>query len=229
MRADMDKVLVERPRHWRSHATLAKRAHRRTTSRLGEDAPSKEPICPYDDRKSFDDHLGPLRRFLSSNVGRPWSKVYSEICERITPSSTVQRHILGHVFGYVERDVVTIERGVPYVLGHRGLVALMSYRDSQFFVHPRSGLLLRAPIRVRKRPHELARDVGEKVAVHIVDDLVYARFNGLWFRPVLDDKPRDRIVVDVIGREIVRQKYASSKGKHLSSRELRALGLVNAR
>jgi hypothetical protein len=223
MRADMDKVVVERPRWGRGHATAAKRSHRRTSTLLGEDAPAKESMRPYRERKHFSDHLGPLRRFLSSNVGRPWDKVFSEISARITPSSTVQRHILGHLFSYVEVDVVDVIRGVPYAHGWRGLAPVTSYHGrDQFFVHPKSGLLLPAPLRERRA--KLERDERE---VHVVADVVYAKFAGLWFRPELADKPRDLFYFDVIGREVVRGRYARSKGRQLGKRELRALGLAN--
>jgi hypothetical protein len=55
--------------------------------------------------KSFTDLLGPLRRFLIGQVGRPWNKVYAELRERISPASTVQIHILGHVETMVARHV----------------------------------------------------------------------------------------------------------------------------
>ena len=49
--------------------------------------------------KWLNEHLGPLRRYLDSQVGRPWDKVFSEICAHIDRSSAVQDHVRDHVAG----------------------------------------------------------------------------------------------------------------------------------
>jgi hypothetical protein len=36
-------------------------------------------LGPHDESKDFTDKLGPLRRWLASQVGRNWDWVYSEI------------------------------------------------------------------------------------------------------------------------------------------------------
>ena len=59
--------------------------------------------------KFFNEHLSPLRRFLDSNVGRPWDKVYSEICRHVDRGNVVQKHILTHLFDYVVVDTVLID------------------------------------------------------------------------------------------------------------------------
>jgi hypothetical protein len=62
--------------------------------------------------KGFSDHLGPLERYLRSQVGRPWNKVYSEIAAHIRPSNALQQHILSHLFGYVELHAVSSPRNL---------------------------------------------------------------------------------------------------------------------
>ena len=66
--------------------------------------------------KSLNEHLGPLRRYLSSQVGRPWDKVYAEICAHISVDSAVQDHVRDHVFDYVTVDVLfqgSLHRDIP--------------------------------------------------------------------------------------------------------------------
>jgi hypothetical protein len=47
--------------------------------------------------KGLNENLAPLRRFLRSNVGRPWDKVFAEICEHLNFDSAVQLHIWQHI------------------------------------------------------------------------------------------------------------------------------------
>jgi hypothetical protein len=44
--------------------------------------------------RSFDDKLGPARRWLRSQVGRPWDKVRAELFARFDTRTTSGRHIL---------------------------------------------------------------------------------------------------------------------------------------
>ena len=83
--------------------------------------------------KSLNENLAPLRRYLRSQVGRPWDNVYGEICERINRRSAVQLHIWQHLAEYVCTDPHVISGEV-----HRhGLFG--SLRN--FYVDPRTGLL----------------------------------------------------------------------------------------
>src|SRR5690242_5662034 len=100
MRADMGKVLVERPRlgGWRGASRPGKGYVKRLKKSLdaGDSPPAREGIKSRygHNTKFFNEHLGPLRRFLNSNVGRPWDKVYSEICKHVDRGNVVQKHIL---------------------------------------------------------------------------------------------------------------------------------------
>src|SRR5438045_7109980 len=89
MRADMGKVLVERPRLGRRRAERwPGKGYRKRLKKYADAGASPPPREGMKDSysfgtKSFNEHLGPLRRFLDSNVGRPWDKVYSEICKHV--------------------------------------------------------------------------------------------------------------------------------------------------
>lgn len=114
MRKDMFKVIVERSR------TGGRYQKNGRPPRDLEDLPKKEGIRkPHRDRKSLNENLNPLKRFLEKNVNRPWDKVYSEICENLKPNSTVQDHVRVHVKQYVETHVYK-DSGKVYHKGRYG-------------------------------------------------------------------------------------------------------------
>ena len=67
--------------------------------------------CDWDDvviarrppvRRAFADKLAPAERYLAAQVGRPWSKVRSDLFARFDTRTTAGRHIL---FDHLLRDV----------------------------------------------------------------------------------------------------------------------------
>ena len=156
MRADMGKVLGERPRIKSFGYRPRPKGYKKAISRClthGDSPPVREGIKrPYGyHTKHFNEHLGPLRRFLDSNVGRPWNTVYSEICEHVDRDNVVQKHILTHLFQYVLRHVILIDgtlcNGEP---GHRYGEPLDERGFASWYVCPKSGLLRRCQ-RVSRR------------------------------------------------------------------------------
>jgi hypothetical protein len=79
MRADMGKVLVERPRLGSRDGSRPKKGYRKRLQKAfdsGDPLPVREGMKVRCGRgKHFNEHLGPLRRFLNSNVGRQWDKI----------------------------------------------------------------------------------------------------------------------------------------------------------
>jgi len=97
MRSDMDKVIVERSRHGRRQKS-AKGYSKRWQQTPPEDWPKRENIIAHKGRtKYFNEHLGPLRRYLAKQVRRPWNKVFAEICENLRLDSVVQSHVRDHI------------------------------------------------------------------------------------------------------------------------------------
>jgi hypothetical protein len=41
-------------------------------------------------QKALNENLAPLRRYLLKQIGRPWNKVFSEICQNLRVDSVVQ-------------------------------------------------------------------------------------------------------------------------------------------
>ena len=77
MRADMFKVLVERPRHrWKWDDGSAR------WSRNDIDEPAWLRTRAGYGTRALNENLAPLRRYLHAQVGRPWNKVFSEIQSR---------------------------------------------------------------------------------------------------------------------------------------------------
>jgi hypothetical protein len=138
MRKDMARVIVERPRIF----DYAPRKGRRVPF---DQLPAKQGMRrPYEERriaKSLNENLAPLRRYLERQVGRPWDKVYSEICERLRVTSTVQQHVREHLRDFValhpRRRVYTVR--LPN--GRREVRTFVWHEP--LYVDPRDGILKR--------------------------------------------------------------------------------------
>jgi hypothetical protein len=89
-------------------------------------------------QRQLNEHLGPMRRFLRSNVGRPWNKVHQELCEFVSFDNAVQAHVLSHVYDYVQRQVEIRGRQVFRVLpwGYRA-----EMRSGEMYICPQTKLL----------------------------------------------------------------------------------------
>ena len=141
MRDDMDKLLVERPRYRWGGIRYPRGSLKSRNQRLDLDAVRRESMGGRYREKWFNENLRPLERFLRSNLGRPWNKVYSEMAQHLAPNSTVQRHVFVHLWHMVARRVEARADGL-WELGDRGPMKLGEFRwRSQFYVCPKSGLL----------------------------------------------------------------------------------------
>jgi hypothetical protein len=150
MRPDMAKVLVERPRHG-SSLPSRKKGYRKYVQSTGiEGLPRREPMLGAwrGEDRNFNEHLGPLRRFLRGSVGRPWNKVHQELCEHVSFDSPVQKHVLTHVFEYVERRVDIVGGQVL----RRGRWGPRLLAPGEMYVCPKTGLLKAVRRSRRERP-----------------------------------------------------------------------------
>jgi hypothetical protein len=151
MRKDMSKVIVERPRRGLSRAKAAKPGRSRML--VDDDGDpirakgAKEPQGRKQKTKWLNENLNPLKRYLASQVGRPWRKVYSEISEHLKPSSTVQQHVRDHLTDFVAIKTRT-EKGVIWADTRWGRPMPLSHTSHLYYVHPRTGLLLKNEHRV---------------------------------------------------------------------------------
>ena len=146
MRRDMDKVLCERPRQG---ASFERRSRYRGPL---EDAPAFESTSRNRGGcKSLNEHLGPLRRWLRAQAGRPWSAVYSELRANISPKNAVQMHIWQHAQQYVAEHVEIVD-GKPRLRQYAHLAwPELSPRWTPVYVCPKTGILRLTPAKARKR------------------------------------------------------------------------------
>jgi hypothetical protein len=184
----------------------------------------------WDERKELNEYLNPLVRYLAKNCGRPWDKVYSEICENMDRRGAVQDHIFQHLFDYVELHPI-FEDGRPHNTGYRGLNRL--YKSGWTFYVDSTGAL-REP-KERRPPWREEQDNSNLVKT---DDesifLIKRDSDGTWFRISLEDWPEDNLfahyvyegpkwVIDILGtHKICGRKVVLNT---LSKKEKKALGI----
>jgi hypothetical protein len=189
MRDDMYKVIVERPRQGRSFAKALSGSAR--LFRNSEEAPSKLGMKKgYTSHKSLNENLNPLKRWLESQVNRPWEKVYAELCKNIDRRNTVQEHIFTHIDNFVDLET-RLADGKVYVLQTwpTRLVPLAESR-AELYVHPKTRILLKnkhyvswTKRRQQSRAAEgvkraaLRKDLSETEQLHRID--------GVWFHVTL--------------------------------------------
>ena len=186
MRSDMGRVVIERPRSGSSNKSPKIRHFSGRIDEEGDyDGPTRLPSSPskiygYAPKileKSFTDVLGPLRRYLHKNVGRPWDKVYGEAKEVLKTGGWGVQHVFeNHFLGEVDRQVYQDERGT--------LVSRQyTFRQTVhgFYVHPKTGLLRYARYAPRtdawKRPPE--RKDADRIP--LADGRYYVLIRDLWF------------------------------------------------
>lgn len=207
MRKDMSKVIVERPRTGRSRAGLRPGRTRTLVDDDGEPIKAKgarEPTKRQQKDKGLNETLNPLKRYLASNIGRPWDKVYSEISEHLKPTSTVQQHVRDHLQDFVATKT-RMKAGKVMVTSRFGGERALEDHHSLYYVHPRTGLLrknehyqrwgakwraarLKAEADLAKR----MRVVDDKTQLHLFDDV--------WWEVKLAKTPPAGPYTDVVYR-----------------------------
>jgi hypothetical protein len=234
MRADMAKVIVERPRSGSRYKHEGKGYHRRRQRLAPEELPRREGIKARarGAEKRLSENLAPLGRFLGSCVGRPWDDVFAEICENISRDSAVQDHVRDHVRDFVATHVVLIG-GVPCVGEgwHYGRPLGEVFRRQHLYVCPHTGLLrrLEVPSRKRPRPHRprepnpVRLDAGRQC--RWVDGAWHLVTLAPWVSPGYDVVLRRR-VDELTPEQVVRaygaRVYATAK-RRLGKKEMRQL------
>ncbi|MFN0314094.1 MAG: hypothetical protein ACKVQA_03525 [Burkholderiales bacterium] len=132
MRNDMYKVIVERPRWGNRMRTREGRLHR-----ASEDVASKIGIKQgYVSRKSLNENLSPLKRWLESQANRPWDKVYAELCANIDRRNTVQEHIFAHIDQFVETQTRLFGGKVHVMRGWGAKWEPVEESSARLYVHP---------------------------------------------------------------------------------------------
>lgn len=249
MRNDMFKVIVERPRRGGSYA------RERAPHADDEGAPMQESLrWRHQHRKWLNENLRPLERYLHGQVGRPWDKVYSEICAGIDRRSTVQQHIHQHLADFVAMRLSIIDGRLHWLKGWGQPTPLADRWAPKLYVDPATGLLRRNREREQLRRQErvtwsMLEQTPDRIDLGPLRQL--HRLKGIWYEVELALIPpagRGRGVADVVrgctvvayghrgaGRSVVHgdralygsdEVYARHK-RQLGTRELRVHRLHN--
>ena len=234
MREDMAQVVIERPR-WgssmRYHQVRPRDIARRDLERLA-DLPRHEGMRrPHINSKYLSDLLGPLRKFLVRQVGRPWNKVHSEICERISPNSTIQLHILGHLDDLIETKARVDAEGRLQRSVQRWKWGAVDEWPGLLYVHPRTGIIRRVP--ETARPWKRRRQIPDPDVRTIDAERELWRRDGIWYWAVFATAQiwalNMAAPVDCFTGKRVSPGVRYRVGKRqASTRDLRRHGLSNA-
>lgn len=182
MRDDFAKLLVERPR-------LGGKMERKGRTRHHSELPKQEGIKKrygYN-TKNLNENLSPLRRFIETQVGRPWDKVYSEIRLHIKPGNTVQEHILQHLYDFIHVKVSKVPVSAKFPCGlayhnHRWGGGIRTVRDGDIYVDPDDNIIKRAKRRLLVPP----KKQGRRGAVWYDDKetQICVKHAGIWYAGV---------------------------------------------
>lgn len=140
MRADMFKVIVERPR-WGSRHAQSPKLKRDSSRGLRQIGLKRHVLISTPYSKTLNENLAPLVRFLRSRRGRRWDEVFSEICAGIDTRSTVKMHIRQHLDDYVLTRISIGRHGEWISEGKVIETQHHWFRWRKFFVDPRDGVL----------------------------------------------------------------------------------------
>jgi len=241
MREDMSKVVIERPRlgHGLPSRKTRLRIRRYDPDKEYDDLPSRvsgsrSKYIRSREIKYFSDLIGPLRRFLRKNVGRPWNLVYSEMKEILDDRTVTGRHVFEHVEWEVETHALIGDDGELYKLEY-GRRYQPIY---EFYVDPRTGLLCwsdnESSERRLRKLRKLERDAPEVNRVLLSINTCYAKLNGIWyfieFKNYENEDDRDQAnqpLRSILIPEISSASLLLLRKKQLSHKELKTAKLKN--
>lgn len=259
MRSDMAKVVTEAPRrgHGSPSAKTARRLNRdEIEAEVGDEADGVAPLHvtrrataatvkrvkasrhgQYGwNAKEFSDVLGPLRKYLRKQVGRPWDKVYSELSQTLDKRSLTGLHIWDHI----KSEVNTHTRLAPDGKTVYPKATRFSYADDYpvdgLYVHPTTGLLRYAP-----RRRYTGRPPAPVVVVKLDNLNELRQVNGVWYHVeyalVTEREPAWWRTFNYHGEDTHHRYYHEAKmvttrvqlaKRQLAAKELRKHGLKNA-
>jgi hypothetical protein len=143
------------------------------------------------------------RRYLHAQIGRPWNKVFSEICAGIDRRNTVQQHIHQHIRDFIAVDVDVREGRLVDLSGRWGFLRRDSGISQELYVDPRTGL-----IRPNKGYNSWRHGAGERrrreqveieTRRRIVDERTFLLLLGdVWFCVEVDVLPKERFAENAV-------------------------------
>lgn len=163
MRPDMSRLIIEDGRCGNGGPKTCYDKLTRRGEEL-ENLPSRESMSRHrkQDNNSQGDRLKPLRRFLRDNVGRPWNKVFAEICEHADLRTIRGFHLRQHV----EMEVYT-----------GGPLSRWLNRPTEEFLVDSFGIL-----RINKERRRRRWPRTTEVVELELNGVLYKKKDELWFR-----------------------------------------------
>jgi hypothetical protein len=188
MRQDMYKVIVERPRRGKYGNAAAARL------RNDIDGPMRLGMRAGYGHRALNENLAPLRRYLHAQIGRPWNKVFSEICAGIDRRNTVQQHIHQHIGDFIAIDVDIHNGRLVDLAADRRFLWSNSGISQALFVDPRTGLIRPNKNYRSWRHSEAQRRQREQLEIaarrRVVDErTMLLLLDEVWFRVEVDVLP----------------------------------------
>lgn len=233
MRPDMHKVVVERPR---SKSWCVPQFPR--PKRPFDDLPKHQSMTAvHKHHKSFTDVLGPLKRWLRRQIGRPWNDAYSEACAVIKPDSVVRAHIKTHLLEMVVRHTFLKDGELWCRDGQWSQaevpISQVTGRWRIAYVDPETGILRAMPKFKRKKPMASA----PIDSIRLSEETELRRINGLWFRIQTRKLSPGEPGYDLLTRRVRTERTWPGRNyrppiicvakRQLSTKELRRHGLAN--
>lgn len=207
MRQDLNKLLCERERVGHSKKYREARRNKKFANfgEEGELLPSNEGMKyrhtrGYGDTKSFNENLSPLWGLIRKNVGRPYDKFYSELCQVFDKRSVINQHILQHLDDFLVKTLYLVD-GELWVRGTYRQDEKLKGSWVEYYVDPRDGI-------IKKNKHyrtwkqdsrgRRAKAEAERNArfVQIDANNVLRFIDGVWFHFELKKVPKGRYVYE---------------------------------
>lgn len=181
MRSDMAKVITDEPRHGPRYKDR-KGTHRDWDRIPEEDKPYKERgnlrfkwMTNWADNKEFGEHLGPLKRFAISCVGKKWDDVYSEVCKYIDKGNVTQNHILTHLYQYIAVKCKLVNNIVCY--NEAPYHPVSARYGAVVYVDPETNIVKRIPDKPKRRRNKKTVNV-----IKLSDDRYHIKDKtGIWY------------------------------------------------
>lgn len=245
MREDMFKVIVERPRWGSRHATKTKLRYDKCEGRSRVTGRRLASETGY--RKSLNENLAPLKRYLHKQIGRRWDDVFSEICKHLDTGSTVKMHVREHLDDFVDWHVRIKPDGELWTSQGWGGETKLIDSWVELYVDPDDGriketralckkhgvLFARNRWRQARRSQSNTKNVIQK-AGHLQ---WFVRLHGVWYRIQLSKKPSCAHGYGVsdgsLHKELTthqwreHERWSVVHKKQLSSKQLKAQNLSN--
>jgi hypothetical protein len=146
-------------------------------------------------QKYLTDNLKPLERYLHKQVGRPWNKVYSELCKRLDRSTVSGMHVFSHIHQFVEgfiepgKDNYYYESIIFEQIGKRMVphVSRGRWRSKRplynvLYIHPSTGILTLAKPKVAVKP---------QVNQVVMNGCHFHKVNGIWYEVFFQKFPEE--------------------------------------